>query len=192
VKRVFLVALGNPGREYQNTRHNIAWLFLDTLLKGEGAALSPGKGRYFIGQKGKTYYIKPTTFMNNSGIAVKEIAERFCVKVEEELLVLCDDVHLPFGKLRLRMKGSSGGHRGLESVLFHLATDEFARLRFGVDRAPEVPLKDYVLETMSKKELEALRDVFARAEEGLRIFRESDAKRAMNFLNAPETSPDGS
>ena len=188
MKRVFLVALGNPGREYQNTRHNIAWLFLDTLLEHEGAHLSPGKGRYFIAQKGKSFYVKPTTYMNNSGVAVREITERFEIRVAEELLVLCDDVHLPFGRLRLRLKGSSGGHRGLESILFHLASDEFPRLRFGVDRIPEVPLRDYVLQTMNPKELEKLRGVFERAEEGLSIYRKSGSLEAMNFLNSPETS----
>jgi PTH1 family peptidyl-tRNA hydrolase len=187
VKRLFLVALGNPGRDYQNTRHNIAWLFLDTLLQNERTSLAPGKGRYFIGQKGRTYYIKPSTFMNNSGVAVRDIVDRYEVNVSEELLILCDDVNLPFGKLRLRLRGSSGGHRGLESILFQLATEEFPRLRFGVDRAPEIPLRDYVLSSMSSKELERLRDVFHRAEEGLRIYGESGGQDAMNFLNA---SPD--
>jgi PTH1 family peptidyl-tRNA hydrolase len=186
VNRLFLVALGNPGREYYNTRHNIAWLFFDHLLEGKRAGFSPGKGHYYVGRRGPFWYVKPTTYMNNSGIAVMELLRSFRIDPKEELLVLCDDVNLPFGRLRLRMQGSSGGHRGLESIIYHLESQAFPRLRFGVGRAPEVPLRSYVLSSMSQEEIETLRNVFHRAEEGIELYRALGASRAMNVLNTPE------
>lgn len=151
-----IVGLGNPGREYETTRHNIGFKVASTLAAKCGIKLNSkafksliGKGRIF----GRDIIIAlPQTHMNNSGEAVKALLSRKRVDLKN-LLVICDDVNLSLGVIRIRPKGSSGGHRGLESVIEHLGSEEFSRLRLGIGKEGlRTDLSDYVLSPFNKTE----------------------------------------
>jgi len=143
-----VVGLGNPGSKYAGTRHNIGFMVIDYLAE------SPRAGRFqsrFHGQlaeliegEDKILLVKPETFMNLSGRCVREVLDFYQVPVEH-LLVVCDDINLPSGKLRARARGSDGGQKGLRDVRNHLGTDEYARLRIGIDSPGEAGAVDYVL-----------------------------------------------
>ena len=150
-----VVGLGNPGRRYEGTRHNIGYAVLAELARRFGAA--PPKARFhgavveadLSGQK--TLLLSPTTFMNLSGASVQE-AKSFYKLADEDLLVVCDDLNLPVGKLRFRARGSSGGQKGLEDIIQRLATEDFPRLRIGVGTAPEGwDWADYVLGKLRRR-----------------------------------------
>lgn len=142
----FVVGIGNPGREYDGTRHNVGFDVLDAIGKGSGATL-----------------VRPQTFVNRTGDAVRELVRKHGSK-PADFLIVCDDVNLDFGKLRLRASGSAGGHHGLESVIEALSSEDFARLRVGV-RTPEMPkeLSGYVLGKFSKEENKRLHEIVERA-----------------------------
>ena len=131
-----VVGLGNPGSRYEKTRHNMGWLVLDRLADRVGAggrAKSQGRGRHVRGRLGadEVILVKPMTYMNLSGVAVRKVLARERVPMED-LLVVVDDMALPFGRLRLRERGSAGGHNGLRSIIGEMGTEDFARLRVGI------------------------------------------------------------
>lgn len=151
-----VVGLGNPGRSYQKTRHNLGFRVVDLLAEKHKKKLKGGKGEYLYCQlevEGrKVYLLKPLTFMNNSGQAVLDSLGFFSL-TPPELFVICDDVNLPLGKLRIREKGSDGGHKGLGSIIYHLGSEDFPRLRLGIGPPPEdKELEDFVLEKFKKDE----------------------------------------
>jgi PTH1 family peptidyl-tRNA hydrolase len=151
-----VVGLGNPGRSYQKTRHNLGFRVVDLLSQKYKKTFKGGRGKYVyreIRLEGiKVYLLKPLTFMNNSGQAVLDSLGFFNL-TPPELFVICDDVNLPLGKLRIREKGSDGGHKGLGSIIYHLGTEDFPRLRLGIGPPPEdMELEDFVLEKFRKDE----------------------------------------
>lgn len=185
MERLYIVGLGNPGREYIYTRHNVGWLFLDFFAYKENIRFEPGKGEFFIGINNNFVLVKPTTFMNLSGIAVKQIIEQFGIEDYNSLIIVLDDADLPFGKLRLKMKGSAGTHNGLASVIMELNTEEVPRLRIGIGKLAGMPLRDYVLSEFSDEEIFKLRaEVFPVAYRGIKIYREESSLKAMNFINS--------
>jgi peptidyl-tRNA hydrolase, PTH1 family len=153
------VGLGNPGREYAQTRHNVGWMVLDDMSSGSQF----GEEEFTCGgvllAARRLSLFKPLGFMNRSGPPVAKLLNRQQIGIDD-LLVLVDDVNLPLGVVRLRAGGSAGGHNGLRSLIEALGTDRFARLRMGVG-APDVPhrLKDYVLDRFTDDELPALQEV---------------------------------
>ncbi len=174
-----VVGLGNPGPEYALTRHNLGFMVVDLLAQRWGARWRPGRGDYWEAE-GEALLVKPTTFMNLSGIAVRQLAERYGLE-PEEILVIVDDVNLPFGRLRLRTKGSSGGHRGLESIIFHLGTENFPRLRVGIGPKPEgLSLADFVLSEFTEEERKNLPKVLEAAAQGAELWLR-DPERASSF-----------
>jgi PTH1 family peptidyl-tRNA hydrolase len=129
-----VIGLGNPGADYENTPHNVGFQVVHALAIRWKAVFRPGKGAFYwtsVAPPFKTALVKPTTYMNRSGRATLEVLDKLKLPVDR-LLVVCDDLHLPLGKIRLRQKGGDGGHRGLESIIYHLETEEFARLRLGI------------------------------------------------------------
>ena len=143
-----LAGLGNPGKEYENTRHNIGFDVIDRLAEEENIAVMESKHKALIG-KGyvagqKVILAKPQTYMNLSGESIREIADFY--KIEpENIIILCDDINLSEGQLRIRLKGSAGGHNGLKNIISHLGTQEFPRIRIGVGEKPRgMDLADYV------------------------------------------------
>ncbi len=157
-----IVGLGNPGTEYQDTRHNIGFMVLDELAKKWKMKFKKGDGPYkFIKFRIRNQYVllaKPTTFMNKSGNAVNAIYLKFHIHLSD-FLVLCDDFNLPLGKLRLRKKGSDGGHNGLASIIQSLETQTFCRLRFGIGLPDHVNTVDYVLSSFNTPELPVISEM---------------------------------
>ncbi|VAX23268.1 Peptidyl-tRNA hydrolase [hydrothermal vent metagenome] len=156
-----IIGLGNPGKRYQLTRHNIGFIILDAFAQKHNLEFSPGKGDYyFVGGVLDTSHFnlyKPTTYMNLSGIAVKQIIENDNVE-PDEILIISDDINLDTGKIRIRESGGDGGHNGLSSVIYHLNSDKFLRLRFGVGNDfEEGKMPDYVLQNFYENEWEIIR-----------------------------------
>ncbi len=182
-----VLGLGNPGPRYANTRHNIAWRVLDTLAArfGASAAESTGSGRTRRVRIGEhdVELLQPLTFMNRSGEALVEWEQRYG-RDPGSLLVVTDDVYLPLGMLRLRASGSSGGHRGLESIESALGHREYARLRVGVGAAESsAALRDHVLDEFEPAEQPALEEAIRIAADAVGIWVTEGIVPAMNQFN---------
>ncbi len=152
-----IVGLGNPGKKYERTRHNVGLLVVDALIDYDRNKLVAGNGPFQINkepfQNGHVVVMKPTLFMNESGTSVQAALNQFRVS-HEKCLVVVDDVNLPIGKIRFRSKGSAGGHHGLESIIGALGTEDFPRLRIGIGNGDLAgrDLTDFVLGVFSKEE----------------------------------------
>lgn len=182
-----VVGLGNPGRRYQGTRHNVGYLVVAELARRFGAL--PAKARFqgevveaeLGGQK--ALLLSPTTFMNLSGVSVQE-AKSFYKLAGEDLLVLCDDLNLPVGKLRIRAQGSSGGQKGLDDIIQRLGNDEFARLRVGIGAAPEGwDWADYVLSRFTADELPEIQRAVELAADAAVVWARDGIEVCMNQYN---------
>ena len=183
-----IVGLGNPGPKYAFTRHNAGFLCLDLLAQKQNADVRKIK---FTGVLGETtlggkrcLLLKPQTFMNNSGESVREAAAFYKIP-PERVLVLFDDVTLPCGKLRIRRKGSDGGHNGVKSIIYHLNSDAFPRIKLGVGEKPdpEWDLADWVLSPFTKTELTALREAADRACDAAEHIVRGEIEQAMALYN---------
>ncbi len=178
--------LGNPDDAYAGTRHNLGFMALERFGSSLGATMRPGRGEYLIGQVEylgeRVYLLKPLTYVNQSGVAVSDAVTRLEVALED-LLVVCDDCELPFGRLRLRRRGTHGGHRGLESVIYHLRSEEFPRLRIGIERSTSGDLADYVLSEFESEEKDRLPRVLEEAEKAIKFFLELGVEKAMSIVN---------
>ena len=185
-----IVGLGNPGAEYAGTRHNIGFEIIDSLCKRFEARMKLGDGEYLYGkikaEDSFVYLIKPLTYMNNSGEAVADAVQQFGTKLED-LLIVCDDFQLPLGKLRLRVKGSDGGHNGLRSIIFNLQTGEFPRLRCGIAGetmpAQKSEMAQYVLSEFENSEKEFVREMTKRAADAVERFMQEGISGTMNKFN---------
>ncbi len=184
-----IVGLGNVGREYDATRHNVGFRVVDLLASDLKRSFRPGKGEYYISELHHAgedvVLLKPTTFMNNSGIAVKSAIERFGVD-PADLLVVCDDFNIPLGKLRIRKGGSDGGHNGVYSIIYHLNDDRFARLRCGIGTEEVVPgrdMADFVLSNFEADEIPEVEKMVKSAAEAVFVFINSGIQTAMNRFN---------
>ena len=187
---VLVVGLGNPGSGYERTRHNVGFRVVDRICERFRAPIRPGKGEFEFAQipgaETDLVVLKPLTFMNNSGIAVKDAMERFGVPLSGLLIVL-DDVDLPLGKLRLRPGGSDGGHNGLASVIYHLEADQFSRLRCGVgagDPPKRTDLAEFVLSPFGSEERESVAAMIDRGADAAVDFARYGIERAMNGCNS--------
>lgn len=165
-----IVGLGNPGKQYELTRHNLGFMVMQKLAERYKISLRSSSVTKAYCGKGKiegqdVLLVLPTTYMNNSGVAVKKLAHAREVEYEN-ILVVCDDLSLDFGRLRIRSKGSAGGHNGLKSIIALLETQEFPRLRMGIGQTGSQDTKDYVLAEFSKKEKDILNEFVDRAAEG--------------------------
>ena len=155
-----IFGIGNPGIRYEFTRHNAGFLLLDYFAKTKSIKFRESTADYFEAEgkiNDQNYsLIKPVTFVNNSGIAAREIFEKYSLS-PEEFLVVCDDTNLKNYDFRVRLSGSDGGHNGLSSIIYHLMTEQFPRIRIGIGTNPlDMALSDYVLSEFSKSELQEL------------------------------------
>lgn len=183
-----VVFLGNPGKEYEHTRHNVAWDVADVLAEEQKIAIQRLKFKALtqvcdLGGK-KTMLMKPVTYMNLSGEAAGEAA-RFYKLPPERVLVVCDDIALPPGQLRLRAKGSAGGHNGLKSIQQHLDSDAYPRLRVGVGAKPhpDYDLAAWVLAKPQGEDAKAVQEGIQRAAKAIAIILEKGVERAQETVN---------
>ncbi|MDA3931621.1 MAG: aminoacyl-tRNA hydrolase [Tenericutes bacterium] len=154
-----VVGLGNPGRKYKNSKHNIGFMALDHYANNAKIKFKKKSTMNAeVAEDGDLILAKPLTFMNLSGIALRKIVDYYNID-NDQVLVIYDDVDLPFAKLRLRYKGGAGGHNGIKSIIQHLNSQDFNRIRFGIDKSERVDMKDYVLSNFSKTEFKTLKDV---------------------------------
>lgn len=186
---MYLIAgLGNPGREYVGTRHNIGFEVIDAICAKHDIKLNKEKFRAIYGDGRicgeKVILVKPQTYMNLSGEAIREIADWYKID-NEHIIVIYDDISLPTGKLRIREKGSAGGHNGIKSIIYQLQTDVFPRIKVGAGAPdhPDFDIKDFVLGHFSKEEVEILVKSAVRAVGAVEEIISNDAKSAMNKFN---------
>lgn len=183
-----IVGLGNPKREYDNTRHNIGFDVIDALAEDNRIGMTEKKHKAIIG-KGivggqKVILVKPQTYMNLSGESVRELIDYYKVDETEELIVISDDISLDVGQLRIRKKGSAGGHNGLKNIIMHLGHDTFQRVKMGVGEKPKhFDLADYVLGHFSKEERIVMNDSIKDACKAIEMMINDDVDGAMNIYN---------
>ncbi len=187
-----IVGLGNPGKDYKNTRHNIGFDVIDTLADVAGISVIEKKHKAIIG-KGvidgqKVILAKPQTYMNLSGESVRDIIDYYKVDEEQELIVISDDISLDVGMLRVRKKGSAGGHNGLKNIIQHLGHDTFMRIKMGVGEKPKgYDLADYVLGHFTQDERKIMDEAAKAAAEAIRMMMAGDVDKAMNAFNKKAT-----
>ncbi|HYH10511.1 MAG TPA: aminoacyl-tRNA hydrolase [Thermoanaerobaculia bacterium] len=187
-----IVGLGNPGPEYEKTRHNVGWQVVDAFAKKfridvtrhEKNALT-GTGRV---AGGSVMVAKPLTYMNLSGDAVRLLLNAY-VESPQDLIVVYDDIDLPTGKLRIRANGSSGTHNGMRSIISTIQTENFPRLRVGIGQQSEGRLRDYVLDEFAPDEMPVIDRAVERSVDALLMFVRGDLKRAMNQFNKDDVLP---
>ncbi len=184
---LLLAGLGNPGPKYQRTWHNLGYMALDVWASRYGLTFKPGRGDYtyleYRSYRGVITFLKPTPFMNLSGVPIAEIA-RYKKIPPESTLVVCDDVALPLGHLRIRKVGSSGGHKGLESVILHQQTEEIPRVRLGIfTQGWPGSLKNYVLSKIPDDLIPDLEKLLAVSADALDCIINEGVTTAMNKYN---------
>lgn len=189
-----ITGLGNPGRDYEGSRHNVGFLVVRELAERSNIRLSAGRGDFVSGDGPvggvRVRLVMPLTYMNRSGHAVSDVLKQAEASADD-LLVICDDVNLPFGQLRLRRAGSDGGHNGLASIVSSIETEAFARLRVGVGAPSEGEDRaDYVLDAFTEGELDGLREVVARAADAVETVIRDGIDAAMNEHNRRIDTPE--
>ena len=183
-----IVGLGNPGIEYQFTPHNLGFLTIDRIANDYGVEVRNRQcraltARTIVGSE-TVLLVKPETYMNLSGIAVRELVSKYEIRPETELIVIYDELDLPLGTIRIRQRGSSAGHNGMESIIGVLSTQEFLRIRLGI--APEKHIVDgvkYVLTPFRKAQLKIVDEVIDKAAEAVNVVLTEGPAAAMNRFN---------
>lgn len=183
-----IVGLGNPGSEYERTRHNLGFMLIDKLAGEAGARVTRRQCRSFVGnaviEGERVKLVKPQTFMNLSGEAVACLMQKDDDEAVKSLIVISDDLALPLGTIRLRARGSAGGHNGLKSIISALGTNEFIRLRIGIQ--PEHPLSDarrFVLDEFARADRARVDDILERASQALHAVLAEGLAKAMSVYN---------
>lgn len=183
-----IVGLGNPTKEYEGTRHNVGFDVIDALAYEHNINVDGRKNRAFIG-KGviagqKVILAKPQTYMNLSGESVRALADYYKINEKSELLVIYDDISLDVGQLRIRKKGSAGGHNGIKNIIAQLGTDQFMRIKIGVGEKPkQYDLADYVLGHFSKEDRLIMEEGYKKAVQAVEMIVTGQIDAAMNEYN---------
>lgn len=180
-----IVGLGNPGRRYAKTRHNAGCMAADEIACRYGLefrdreAFSIAKGSL---EGNAVILLEPLTFMNRSGLAVRDAMKRYAIP-PEKLIVIQDDIDMETGKLKIRKRGSSGGHKGLQSIIENIGTTEFLRVKIGVGREEGVPVEEYVLGKFRKDEAPLIKDALSKTADAVEAIIKDGVEKAMNRFN---------
>ena len=179
-----IVGLGNLGDNYRLTKHNAGFWIVDELVKQRSLKYKSGKGDYVFAKDERCMFIKPTTFMNNSGIAMKQILNYYDNVAIEDIIIIYDDIDLDLGIIRFKSKGSDGGHNGIKSLIQHLGTDNFHRLKIGIATSlPMRPAEKYVLNPFPKKYNKLIEEVIENALDSINYYIDNDIVETMNKFN---------
>lgn len=190
---IIIAGLGNPTREYENTRHNIGFMAVDALADKYNISVMDCKHKALTG-KGvingtKVVLVKPLTYMNLSGEAIRAVVDYYKVDAASELIVIYDDISLNVGQLRIRKKGSAGGHNGIKNIIANLGHDTFLRIKIGVGEKPKgYDLADYVLGHFSKEELEVMKESLEKVDGAVNLMLEDEVDMAMNKYNVKKSA----
>ena len=184
----YIVGLGNPGLKYENTRHNVGFLTIDYIARKHNIDVRKSKFKSIYGQGNisghKVMLVKPQTFMNNSGEAVRDL-KNFYKFDSDKLIVIYDDIDIDFGSIRIRKKGSAGTHNGMKSIIYQIKDDKFPRIKIAVGKKPEyMDLANFVLSGFSEKEVSVIRDEIDLAAKSIETIIENDIDSAMNKFNS--------
>lgn len=187
-KMYIIAGLGNPTKEYENTRHNIGFMAIDALAEKYNISVMSCKHKALIGKGtingNKVVLVKPLTYMNLSGEAIRAIIDYYKADAESELIVIYDDVSLDVGQLRIRKKGSAGGHNGIKNIIAQLGKDTFLRIKIGVGEKPKgYDLADYVLGHFSKEELAVMKESLEKVDGAVNLMLAGEVDQAMNDYN---------
>ena len=179
---MLVVGLGNPGEKYSLTKHNFGFWVLDKIVKDSFLKWESGYGDYVYAKKNSVIFAKPTSYMNNSGIAIKSLCKHYN---QSDFIVVYDDLDLSLGELRFKEKGSSGGHRGIESIIYHMKTERFHRLKLGIalDEINMRPAENYVLKPFPKMYEEDVQVMTNRAVDALDFYFKNSIVETMNKYN---------
>jgi PTH1 family peptidyl-tRNA hydrolase len=178
-----LVGLGNPGRKYSDTKHNFGFWVLNRFAEKRSLTFQAGKGDYLLAKKGDLICIKPASFMNNSGMPVLDVKQFFKAE-SQQILVVYDDIDLPLGTLRFRNGGGTGGHKGIESIIYQTQSENFNRLRIGIATEDDMrPAERYVLTPFRPGQKENVNEMIEKASEGIEYYLSHDIKETMNKFN---------
>ena len=178
-----IAGLGNPGNDYSETKHNFGFCVIDELIKVRSLKLKLGKGDYLYAKDGDCLFLKPTSYMNNSGQVLLEVAKYYKIDIEK-ILIIYDDIDLPLGKIRYKKSGRDGGHRGIESIIYHLRDDQFNRLKLGIATDSNMrPSEQYVLRPFPKKMNKEVRLVIKNACKSIDYYLKHDLQSTMNNFN---------
>lgn len=184
-----IVGLGNPGKKYENTRHNAGFVSIDALADKYGISISEKKHKALCGtgiiEGNKVLLVKPQTFMNLSGESVRSVMDFYKIDPEEDMLVIYDDISLAPGNIRIRKKGSAGGHNGIKSIIAHAGTQNFMRIKVGVGEKPSGwDLADYVLGHFSEEDNTKIKEIMPDIIQAATLMVQGDVDKAMNDFNA--------
>ena len=184
-----IIGLGNPGKKYENTRHNAGFISIDALAEKYGISISEKKHKALCGsgvmEGNKVLLVKPQTFMNLSGESVRNVMDFYKIDPEEDMLVIYDDISLAPGNIRIRKKGSAGGHNGIKSIIAHAGTQNFMRIKVGVGEKPSGwDLADYVLGHFSEDDNTKLKEIMPDIIQAATLMVQGDVDKAMNDFNA--------
>ena len=184
-----VIGLGNPDKKYALTRHNSGFLCVENMAEKLGFKINKIKFKSLVGDTviagHRVLVMKPSTYMNNSGIAVREAAQFYKIK-PENIIVISDDISLPVGRMRIRRKGTDGGHNGIKSIIYHLQSDEFPRIKIGIGERPnpDFDLADWVLSRFNENEQKQLSTVFDNAISSVELIMDGNIDEAMNRFNS--------
>lgn len=183
MNKKLIVGLGNIGGQYLFTRHNAGFMVLDKWASDAGFSFrEEAKLKCFMAKYGDIIFIKPTTFMNLSGEALRLVMDYYKIDVKD-ILIIYDDISLDLGKIRFRANGSDGGHNGIKSIIKHVGGQNFDRLKIGIGPQPNVPSESYVLQNFPKSDLDALKDVLKNSVEAVKFYLDNGIEKAQNKFN---------
>ena len=180
----FIIGLGNPGAQYKLTKHNFGFWIIDKLIEDRSLKIKAGKGDFVFAKDNKNIFAKTTSFMNNSGIAIKQLLHYYKVKPIDNIIIIYDDIDINLGNIRFKSEGTGGGHNGIKSIIYHLESDVFDRLKIGI--ATEInmrPSETYVLKSFPKKLTNLVNQVVERATNSINYYLKHGIKKSMNKFN---------
>lgn len=179
-----ICGLGNPGKEYRNTRHNVGFMAVDYYSQELNIKLTENKKfQSYIYKDKEIILLKPMTYMNNSGLAIKKVVDFYDIE-KKDIIIIYDDLDMEYGKIRIRIKGSSGGHNGIKSIINHLGTETFTRIKIGIEKNINKDTVSHVLGKFSKTQLDSINSSIMDVEKIINDFvNEKDIKDIMNKFN---------
>ena len=179
-----IIGLGNPGNQYSLTKHNFGFWIIDKLVEQRSLKYKAGKGDFVYAKDKECLFAKPTSYVNNSGIAIKQILNYYDAISINDIMVIYDDIDINLGNIRFRASGADGGHNGIKSIIYHLETDCFDRLKIGIATSMKMrPSEQYVLKPFSKKYNSLVHKVIEQAISGIDYYLEKGISKAMNNFN---------